>query len=185
MIIQDQPQGCILPYFYRLPRELSLSITFVEFSLKPAYSTAVGLGKIFSFTVFRLLQNVLVNQKIESRHFFTHFPSKTLHQVLTITHHTERIYSSPQAKFFRKFLFPRQKGAKETMNAIKFQQFHIVNKFYINISLVFRGNVHFHTAVYLSLFWFDRHELTCQIKSHTIAMRLKSISCNSSQVVLL
>ena len=34
------------------------------------------LGNIFKFTVFRLLKNAFVNQKIESRDFYSDLPAK-------------------------------------------------------------------------------------------------------------
>ena len=75
--LQYYPQGCILSYFYKLLRALSLSRMLVEFSLNLNMPPCVG--KIFRFMVSTFLENAFI---------YIHgsrSPLKTLPQVLIIT----------------------------------------------------------------------------------------------------
>ena len=81
LVHQDQPQGYILSYFYKLLRTSSLSRMLEEFSLKLVYSTMVG--KSFKSMVFTFIENAL------NLDIFTHtyFP---FHSKLSLSsyHHT-------------------------------------------------------------------------------------------------
>ena len=67
LVLQDQPQGYILSYFYRLVRALSHSRIFVEFSLSAVYSSIVGeLSNSCCSDYWKMHLRV---KKIVSRHF--------------------------------------------------------------------------------------------------------------------
>ena len=71
VVLQNQPQGYILSYFYRLLRTLPLSRVVVKFSLKHLYIGQTGISENFKFVVIRLLKNAFESQKNnESKHFY-------------------------------------------------------------------------------------------------------------------
>ena len=110
LVLQDSPQGCIFPYFYKLIMVLSLSRLFVGFSEKLYWKNLyipTWLKKSFKLIMFSLLENAFVNQKIESRHFYSCPQAKYLPGYY---HHpqTEENYSFPQA--FQKFIPPAERG---------------------------------------------------------------------------
>ena len=63
VVLQNQPQGYILSYFYRLRRTLPLSRVVVKFSLKHLYIRQTGISENFKFVVIRLLKNAFESQK--------------------------------------------------------------------------------------------------------------------------
>ena len=73
IVLQNQPQGYILSYFYRLLRTLPLSRVVVKFSLKHLYIRQTGISENFKFVVIRLLKNAFESEKKkknESKHFY-------------------------------------------------------------------------------------------------------------------
>ena len=110
LFLQNQPQGYILSYFYKLPRAFSLSpeclLNFLSnFHIPPC------VREIFKFMEFTFLENALI------RDIFTHAPSplKTRPKVLVITPQAEGNYSSPQAVCFIKTFPQQQKRVEETV----------------------------------------------------------------------
>ena len=63
IVLQNQPQGYILSYFYRLLRTLPLSRVVVKFSLKHLYIRQTGISENFKFVVIRLLKNAFESEK--------------------------------------------------------------------------------------------------------------------------
>ena len=69
------------------------------------------LRKSFIFIVLRLLENIFVSQKIESVHFYSCSPSKTLPQVFTIIPQAKgNCLFLPNFIFWRYFFFSRIGG---------------------------------------------------------------------------
>ena len=63
VVLQNQPQGYVLSYFYRLRRTLPLSRVVVKFSLKHLYIGQTGISENFKFVVIRLLKTAFESQK--------------------------------------------------------------------------------------------------------------------------
>ena len=108
LAFQEYPQEYILSYFYKIFRVLSLSRIFVDFSLKPVYSTSM-VEKLSNLWVFRFLGNAFVSQKLEYNHFVHALQSK----------HWPRFFTSPSplggknysfhlSSSFSKICFPQQ-----------------------------------------------------------------------------
>ena len=74
LAFQDQPQGYILSYLFKLLWALSLPRMLIDFSLKSVYSTMVGKNfQIYGVHILRIF--------IESRHFYP-FPNQSREKLL-------------------------------------------------------------------------------------------------------
>ena len=92
LAFQYYPQLHILSYFYKLPRALSLSKMFVEFSFKLFYSTTCGK----KFQIY----GVLITRKcIDLRHFYS-CPSPTQN---SLPRQKETTHSTRQHSFEKVF----------------------------------------------------------------------------------
>ena len=93
------PKGCI-----------SLSRIFLDFFLICIFHH--GSGKVSNLWL-RLLVNTFVIQKIESVHFYSCPPSKTLPQVFIITPRQKEITYYFQTAFSEDIFFPSRKGGED------------------------------------------------------------------------
>ena len=108
LVFQDQPQGYILLYFYKLLRDLSLSRILAEFSLNLFCSVMCGKNcQIYGLHIRR--------KCIESRHFYSCPPppppphSKLFPKFLSSHPRQREITHSPRQHFFEN-LFPPTTG---------------------------------------------------------------------------
>ena len=111
LVFQDQPQGYILLYFYKLLRDLSLSRILVEFSLNLFCSVMCGKNlQIYGLHIRR--------KCIESRHFYSCPPRPPLHTQNSSPssyHHTlgrEKLLIPP-GSIFLKICFPQRQEEVE------------------------------------------------------------------------
>ena len=114
-VLQDQPQGYILSYFYEPLRILSLPFVFIF--LENLYIPP-WLVKTFKFMVFILLKNAFVSKKIE----FTHCYSCSLRQKSLPGSSPGRCESFiPPGISFSKILFPpAERGTKKLWLVVTF-----------------------------------------------------------------
>ena len=116
LALQDKPQRYILSYLYRLVRALSLSRTFILFSVFISHIPP-WLGKVFKFMVFGLLLKCICKSRNESRHFYLWSPAKNFSQVL-ITPSRQRKITHPatpspnRTGFFQKSIYPLPTGER-------------------------------------------------------------------------
>ena len=112
LVLQDQPQGYILSYFYKLLRAFYLSPEWLLNFLSNLYIPPC-VGKISKFMEFTFLENVLI------RSIFTHAPPHNS----PLKPQAEENYSFPPGSILSKICFPlQQRRVEETMIFfIKFQ----------------------------------------------------------------
>ena len=93
------------------------------------------LRKSFKFVLLRLLANIFVSQKIESVHFYSSPPSKTLPQVFFITPRQKEITHSSRTAFSEDLFFiSRKEGGEEGEERVlvtSFDKFHYLCNRYI------------------------------------------------------
>ena len=97
-----------IAYFCRTLKALSLSRIFVEFFVKPVYPP--WLVKIFKFMVFRLMENAIGSQKIESR-LFTCTPYTKPKSSPGSYHHAQA--EGNDSKIFENLFPPSRKGGRK------------------------------------------------------------------------
>ena len=102
LVLQDQPQGYILSYFYRLVRALSHSRIFVEFSLRAVYSSIVAEN--FQIHAVQITGKCICELKKLNLDILLIHPPRPDPQAFIITTQADRNYifplllKTPQAK---------------------------------------------------------------------------------------